>query len=83
MFIAEQQQEVVELVFERCPGLYDWVQKGWVWFSILDPTTNLILVYQKGQFTPYEPFTRSVEPVKGDESYVRVANKTDQLVARL
>ena len=83
MFIIEQQQEVVELVFERCPGLYDWVQKGWVWFSILDPTTNLILVYQKGQFTPYEPFTRSVEPVKGDESYVRVANKTDQLVARL
>ncbi|MFZ9940154.1 MAG: YbcC family protein [Bacteroidia bacterium] len=83
MFIVEQQQEVVELVFERCPGLYDWVQKGWVWFSILDPTTNLILVYQKGQFTPYEPFTRSVEPVKGDESYVRVANKTDQLVARL
>ncbi len=83
LFIVEQQQEVVELVFERCPGLYDWVQKGWVWFSILDPTTNLILVYQKGQFTPYEPFTRSVEPVKGDESYVRVANKTDQLVARL
>lgn len=82
LFIVEQQQEVVELVFERCPGLYDWVQKGWVWFSILDPTTNLILVYQKGQFTPYEPFTRSVEPVKGDESYVRVANKTDQLVAR-
>jgi hypothetical protein len=32
---------------------------------------------------PYVPYTKSVNPVEGEESFVRVVNKTGQLVARL
>lgn len=83
LFIVEQEREVVERLFQQCPELFAWVQKGWVWFSILDPNTGDYLVYQNDQWMPYVPYTKSVNPVEGEESFVRVVNKTGQLVARL
>lgn len=83
LFIVEQYPKVVERIFQRCPELYSWVQKGWIWFSILDPDSGANLVYQNDQFLPYEPYTKSVKPAEGDEAYVQVINKSGQLVVQL
>jgi uncharacterized protein YbcC (UPF0753/DUF2309 family) len=83
LFIVEQYKEVVEQLFLRCPGLYDWVQKEWIWFSLLDPCTREYLVHQNNQFIPYEPYTQSVKRVDGEETWVRIISKTSELVAQL
>lgn len=53
--VVECKLEVINRVLERLPQLVPWVANGWMKLGLLDPDSQDLVLFERGQWVPYQP----------------------------
>lgn len=64
MMIVEHKPQVVLDVIKSTPALYEWFAGEWIHLVAMDPATHAQFVFKDGEFTPYEPITKTLPVIR-------------------
>jgi hypothetical protein len=56
---------------ERNPTVGNILRNGWMQLALLDPDTNQLSVYQRGEFVPYKPESAQLATVSNSLDWYR------------
>ena len=60
MIIVEHFPEVVLKVIQSVPEMYEWFINEWVHLSVINPETDKLAYFSKGEFKSYTPMTNQI-----------------------
>lgn len=80
LFIVEHNPDTVMEVIRSNPAIYKWIANYWVLFSVVEPSTREIFVFDNHQFTPYKPMYNPLTMVNEEAFCLPIINKEEPVV---
>jgi uncharacterized protein YbcC (UPF0753/DUF2309 family) len=71
LFIIESTPELMEKIMNRVAVVGNILRNGWAQLALLDPYSNKILVYHRGEYRPYERETDELPKVGSSIDWYR------------
>jgi len=63
LIIVEHFPQVVLETIKKAPDVYEWFINEWVHLVAVTPETRELFLFKDGEFTPYHPLKKGVEPI--------------------
>ena len=69
--VVETKLETLDKIIKRLPQLLPWVANGWIKLALLDPDSQAILMFDRGEWVPYKEATPGIPRVPESHDWYR------------
>lgn len=69
LFVVESTPDIMLGIMNCHAEIGRMIRNGWVQFSVMDPTTGDIQLFQQGQFVPYTPQSRTIPQAETSQEW--------------